>query len=292
MKHVRWFRNAAWGGGWELDLLFMGWEFRIARHQIAFWKDYTPVFNFLDHDGVRRKALRLAFVLLALAASCAGAPAFAQEPAPSPAASPEAVRYSFSTYTAIALGRPDTKVRYWLSGDVQGPLVVGSKAWGDLGGSASIETLPAKQDAPDGSVTDLASWGNVVSLSGWAGKRIGDAAFGTQSISTSLVLEGDIATALFDSTAEPLRKRFYRGFGAGVQFTLHLPDRDAYARIGWGRDEAVGPFGKGQLRLSGELALPALKGARLKVKGGLGLGALSKDGEQTDYFLIAIGKPW
>lgn len=237
---------------------------------------------------------RLAVVLLLLAAACGSAPVFAQEasPAPAPAPSPGPVRFSFSTYSAIAMGRPDTKVRYWLNGDVQGPLVVGAKAVGDLGGSASIETLPAKQDAPDGSVTDLASWGNVVSLAGWAGARVGDATFGDQHISTSLVLEADLATALFDSAAEPLRKRFYRGFGGGVQVTLHLADRDAYFRATYGRDEAVGPFGIGQIRLSGELPIPALKGARLKIKAGLGLGALSQSGDQTDYFVIAVGKPW
>lgn len=255
-----------------------------------------------DPGGVRRHAglstftLYLNVLVVALAAACAGATCYAQDPAASPAPavapSPDAVRFSFGTYTAIALGRPDTKVRFWLAGDVQGPLIVGSKAVGDLGGSASVETLPAKQDSPAGDITDLSQWGNVVSLSGWAGKRIGDATFNAQSISTSIVAEGDIATALFDAAADPLRKRFYRGFGIGVQFTLHLPDRDAYARIAWGKDEAVGPFGKGHLRLSGELPIPALKGARLKIKAGLGLGALSQSGDQTDYFVIAVGKPW
>lgn len=50
MKRVRWFRNAAYGGGWEFNLVGRVWCFRIARHQIALWKNYKPIFNMLDTE--------------------------------------------------------------------------------------------------------------------------------------------------------------------------------------------------------------------------------------------------
>lgn len=236
-----------------------------------------------------------------LAAACLAAPVFAQDPAVTPPVAPpaaeSAVKLSFSTATAIALGRPTTSVRYFVAGDIQGPLVIGTKAVGDLGGGASIETLPAKsEDGTTGALTDLAQWGNVLQINGFVGRRIGDAKFGDQHVSTSIVVDGGIATAFFDSAAEPQRKRFYRSYGIGVQTTLHLPDRDAFFRLGWGRDEAVGERGYGQIRLAAEL--PAIKGVRIYGRAGLGIGAAKVGApgvpafDQTDYVIVGLGKPW
>lgn len=222
---------------------------------------------------------------IALTLSALASAASAQEPAPSPSPEP-AVRLALSTATGVALGRPDTSVRYFISADVQGPLVVGSKPVGDLGLALSVETLPAKttQDL------DIGSWGNVAQLSGWAGKRLGDAMLGGQHISSSIVADGGFSTAFFDVTAEPQRKRFYRDYGLGLQVTLHLPERDAFFRIGYGRDEAVGARGVGQLRIRGEL--PTIKDVRIYGRAGLGLGVASTTGEQADYVMLAIGRRW
>lgn len=225
----------------------------------------------------------LVLAVLALASACVGAPAFAQEPLPSPT---PAVRMSLSTATAVALGRADTSVRYFISADVQGPLVVGDKAVGDLGLTLSVETLPGKTESD----VDLASWGNAVQFAGYAGRRVGEATFGPQRVSSSIVVEGRFASSFFDATAEPQRKRFYRAYGVGIQATLHLPERDAYFRLLYGRDESVGSRGVGQLLVSGEL--PTVKDVRIYAKAGLGLGTSSLSGEQVDYFLVGLGRRW
>jgi hypothetical protein len=227
-----------------------------------------------------KRIARVALALLVLAVACGGTPSFADDP-------PPAVRFGFTTWSGVALGRPDTSVRYGLQGDVQGPLVVGERPQGDLGLSLSIETLPAKNDT---SLADLNAWDNVAQVTGWLGKRVGDAQLGAQHVSSSIVVEGRFSSAFFDAAAEPQRKRFYRSYGLGVQATLHLAERDAFFRLAYCRDEAVGVRGVGQVCVSGEL--PTIKDVRIYARAGLGVGASSLGGEQADYIVLGIGRPW
>jgi hypothetical protein len=231
------------------------------------------------------KALRSAIIAIALAwlADCAAVPAFAQDPAASPA---PALRYGISTWSGMAVGRADTSVRFGAQVDVAGPIVLGDKPAGDLGLRLSIDTLPNKGPA----LEDLASWGNVLEISGWGGRRIGQAQLGAQLISTSIVGEGRFATSFRDASDATPRRRFYRAYGLGLQTTLHLPDRDAYFRLTYGRDEAVGERGVGQLNVSGEL--PVVAGVRIYARAGLGLGRSSVEGAQADYIVAGVGKPW
>jgi hypothetical protein len=41
---VKVFRHG-YRNGWEIDLVGKRWNLRIARHQIALWRDYHPVFD-------------------------------------------------------------------------------------------------------------------------------------------------------------------------------------------------------------------------------------------------------
>jgi len=43
---VRFFKNSAYRGGFELDIIVGQFNLRIARHQFAFWKNYEPIFNY------------------------------------------------------------------------------------------------------------------------------------------------------------------------------------------------------------------------------------------------------
>ena len=42
---VRFFKNGV-GGSWELNIIGKRFNLRIARHQIAFWDGYNPIFNY------------------------------------------------------------------------------------------------------------------------------------------------------------------------------------------------------------------------------------------------------
>jgi hypothetical protein len=245
----------------------------------------------LDRRSTLNRIARLS--PLALVALLSAAPALAQDPnIPPPAPPPpteSAVRTSFSTWSGAALGRADTSIRYGLRGDVEGPLVFGQKAVGDLGISLSVETLPAKAEGDE----DLSKWGNVLSVDGWASRRIGDARFGNDRVSSSIGVFGAFSTAFFDASAEPQRQRFYRRYGVFVEAKLHRPDHDVYFRLGWCRDSAVAPAGFagfGQVCVEGEL--PVVKGVRIYGYAGLGVGALSLEGKQTDYVVLNVGKPW
>lgn len=41
---IKFFKHGV-GGGWELNFIGKKYNLRIARHQLAFWKNYEPIFN-------------------------------------------------------------------------------------------------------------------------------------------------------------------------------------------------------------------------------------------------------
>jgi hypothetical protein len=43
---VSFFKNAAYRGGFELNIIVEQFNLRIAKHQFAFWRNYNSVFNF------------------------------------------------------------------------------------------------------------------------------------------------------------------------------------------------------------------------------------------------------
>jgi len=43
---VSFFKNSAYRGGFELNIILGQFNLRIARHQFAFWKNYEPIFNY------------------------------------------------------------------------------------------------------------------------------------------------------------------------------------------------------------------------------------------------------
>lgn len=42
---IRLFKDGGFRNGWELNLIGKVYNLRIARHQIAFWKNFNPFFN-------------------------------------------------------------------------------------------------------------------------------------------------------------------------------------------------------------------------------------------------------
>lgn len=42
---IRFFKHGV-GNGWELNFVGKKYSLRIARHQLAFWKNYESIFNF------------------------------------------------------------------------------------------------------------------------------------------------------------------------------------------------------------------------------------------------------
>lgn len=43
---VSFFKNSAYRGGFELNIIVGQFNLRIAKHQFAFWKNYEPIFNY------------------------------------------------------------------------------------------------------------------------------------------------------------------------------------------------------------------------------------------------------
>lgn len=77
---IRCFRRG-YRNGWEINLIGRVWNLRIARHQVALWKDQRPVFNFLDAAEHHLRGVP-AMLVLALVAIISCSPA-----APTPVAS-------------------------------------------------------------------------------------------------------------------------------------------------------------------------------------------------------------
>lgn len=69
---VRFFRRG-YRSGWELNIIGRVWNLRIARHQVALWKNQEAVFNFLDIDGARGMAQAGAAMALIALMSCSPA---------------------------------------------------------------------------------------------------------------------------------------------------------------------------------------------------------------------------
>lgn len=40
------FKNGAYRGGFELNIIVGQFNLRIAKHQFAFWRNYEPIFNY------------------------------------------------------------------------------------------------------------------------------------------------------------------------------------------------------------------------------------------------------
>lgn len=43
---IKFFKNNAYKGGWELNLIGSKYNLRIAKYQFAFWNNYESVFNY------------------------------------------------------------------------------------------------------------------------------------------------------------------------------------------------------------------------------------------------------
>lgn len=44
---IKFFNSVRFHGDWELNFIGNKYNLRIGRSQFAFWKDYTPVWNFV-----------------------------------------------------------------------------------------------------------------------------------------------------------------------------------------------------------------------------------------------------
>lgn len=47
IMEIRFFKKNSYKGGWELNFIGSKYNFRIAKYQLAFWKDYQPIFNYI-----------------------------------------------------------------------------------------------------------------------------------------------------------------------------------------------------------------------------------------------------
>jgi hypothetical protein len=48
---VKWFRSVRYRNDWELNLIGQVWNLRIARRQLALWRNYNPVFNLIRAEA-------------------------------------------------------------------------------------------------------------------------------------------------------------------------------------------------------------------------------------------------
>lgn len=47
---IKWFRSVRYVNDWELNFVGKVWNLRIARNQIALWRNFVAVFNFCRQD--------------------------------------------------------------------------------------------------------------------------------------------------------------------------------------------------------------------------------------------------
>lgn len=48
---IKFFRSVRYRNDWELNFIGKVWNFRIARRQIAFWRNYKPLFNYFQFEA-------------------------------------------------------------------------------------------------------------------------------------------------------------------------------------------------------------------------------------------------
>lgn len=198
-------------------------------------------------------------------------PTVVQAQAP-PSAEPPA-QLSASAWTRMAVGRADTSLRYGGRLGVESPVFIG-KTHVDLALAVELESLPGQQESF--AFTDVNTWSNYFQLSGSIGRHIGS--------NSSLILQGRFATAFRDPQDLQARKRFLRSYGAGIEIA-GLSGH--WITIVYGRDEAVGAWGWGQLQLEGEFRLAGP--LHFYGRAGLGFGPASLGGAQADFITCGLG---
>lgn len=197
--------------------------------------------------------------------------------APSPAE--DGVRLGMLSWGQVALsGDADAAVTPGGRLEVDGPVALGHQAAGRIYVRLDLTA------APGSSALNFArpeTFGSAAELTLGVYRSVGRLSVGTQQVHTSLVWEWGFSTAL----ASELRPRYLRHYCGGVR----LEERTGGAALAvmYGRHEAGGGRGYGQVLISGQVPLAGL--ARIVVFGGeavLSVGPRLYGARQRDVFRL------
>jgi len=194
------------------------------------------------------------------------------------------VRVTAYTWAKVGVGAPATKVKGGGGVEVRGPIAIGDeRTWGGLGVSLDVEALPDKGAF---SFDSLDTWGSYAELSGFFTKRVGSRTTSTGRVTTSAIILGRSTFKAIDENT--VGRRALRAYGVGTEFAFVNTAGDlSHVYAIYGRDEAVGERGWGQLQIGGSLQLK--RPVRLVGRAGLGFGAASYEGRQSDYLTVGLG---
>lgn len=248
-------------------LLVESWAVNVAKPPADGWRDQWHRGEAMARAGVLQNvayairhgvAAALALLLLAM-------PAIAAEPG--------------VTLTAITTAEAN------LTGDFGVRPSLDVRVDGPLAGLGSLRVTPRLrifgQPGQAFSGGDVASF-RAAELSLGVSQRVGRRKVGKQEVWTSLVVEAGLASV-------PSDEAYPRHYTAG--FRIEERTSGMWLQVTGGRHEALGPWGKGQVLISGETPIPATRG--IGILGGDVIASVGPGHHDWRLYMGAsLGKAW